>query len=252
MLKKQIEKSVTSAHQWIQNQIDDEPIENYTLPKNLIIGFFPTLYQYIRQNYHTIIWDKFRKNNPIYLFTHENQNIAFVFPGYGASISTIILEECLTLGSQNILFIGTCGSMINDTSNRELYIVKGAYADEGTSKHYYHFDIPIFDCNRKITKNITDYLDLKNIKYQSGITWTTDAVYRETASKIKERVAQGCMCVDMEASALIAVANYYERNIGGFLVPSDSINSNQWKINRNGLSFSPSKLFNLALAMITS
>lgn len=48
-------------------------------------------------------------------------------------------------------------------------------------------------------------LDGFGCSYSEGKTWTTDAFYRETPDKMKARKSQGCICVDMECSAVAAV-----------------------------------------------
>ncbi|MGH3618925.1 MAG: hypothetical protein ACRDQV_13045 [Pseudonocardiaceae bacterium] len=41
-----------------------------------------------------------------------------------------------------------------------------------------------------------------------GKTWTTDAPYRETRSKIRARRGEGCLTVEMETAAFLAVAQH--------------------------------------------
>lgn len=252
MIKKYNEISITSATQWIQHQIKPELIENYAIPSILIIGFFPTLYQYVRKNYKPTIIDKIRKNNPVYIFEYLNHKIAFVFPGFGASISSLVFEECLALGSEQILFIGSCGNLNNNRDKFQIHLLEGAYSDDGTSKHYFEFKQPLIHCNKNIIQKSEKYLNRKKIPYQKGFSWTTDAVYRETASKIIERKKQGCICVDMEAAALISIAKYYNKQIGGILVPSDALTEEKWTLPNNALHISSSKLFAIALNILVS
>ena len=56
-----------------------------------------------------------------------------------------------------------------------------------------------------------------------GRTWTTDAVYRETRARTDRRRAEGCLTVEMEASALIAVARFRGVAFSQVLFAGDSL-----------------------------
>ena len=55
---------------------------------------------------------------------------------------------------------------------------------------------------------IVQYLNENNISYIQGLTWTTDAIFRETAERIAQRKTDGAKIVEMEQSGCIAVAQY--------------------------------------------
>jgi len=60
-------------------------------------------------------------------------------------------------------------------------------------------------------------------------TWTTDAVFRETRTRVDRRVAEGCVVVDMEASALIAVARHRGVRLAHLLFAGDSLAGQEWE-----------------------
>ncbi len=246
-MKKKLEPSVTSPEHWIIHQLKVKSISHSLLTRNLIIGFFPSLYQYIRQNFEVNILDRIHKHNPIYSFKYRNTDFAFVFPGFGASVSTIILEECITLGSEKILFFGTAGSLLTAPPCHNLFVINAAISDEGTSRHYFFKSHHCFKTDTQFTNQIESVVKNNSLDYVTGKTWTTDALYRETAARLKKRKKQGCICVDMEASALIAVSNYHNKAIGGFFIPHDQISARGWKINSGVPTQKPSRLFQLAL-----
>ena len=49
-------------------------------------------------------------------------------------------------------------------------------------------------------------LNKSGIEHIRTKAWTTDAFYRETAAKVKRRLAMGATVVDMEASAIMALS----------------------------------------------
>ena len=55
------------------------------------------------------------------------------------------------------------------------------------------------------------------------MTWTNDAFYRETKSKLESRVSMGAKCVDMECSALAACAQFRGVEFGQLFFTADSL-----------------------------
>ena len=64
--------------------------------------------------------------------------------------------------------------------------------------------------------------------YLRGRTWTTDGLYRETRGKVARRREEGCVTVDMEASALFAVAAFHGVTIGQLLYCGDDLSTDTW------------------------
>ena len=48
----------------------------------------------------------------------------------------------------------------------------------------------------------------RGVAYELTKTWTTDAFYRETPGKVRKYRAEGCLAVEMEAAAFMAVARF--------------------------------------------
>ena len=63
----------------------------------------------------------------------------------------------------------------------------------------------------------------------TGKTWTTDAVYRETQSVIEERREQGCLAVEMECSAALAVTQFRKIPFVQFLYGADHLHADRWE-----------------------
>jgi hypothetical protein len=71
-------------------------------------------------------------------------------------------------------------------------------------------------------------LESHEIPYVLGMTWTTDAFYRETRGKVERRVAEGCLTVEMEAAALFAVARFRGVSLGQVLYAGDDLSGDVW------------------------
>ncbi len=88
-----------------------------------------------------------------------------------------------------------------------LIVVSSAIRDEGAS---YHYLPPIREviANPLSVATLETAVKQKGWPYIVGKTWTTDAPYRETASKVALRKNEGCLTVEMEAASFIAVAEF--------------------------------------------
>ena len=77
---------------------------------------------------------------------------------------------------------------------------------------------------------IVQYLNENNISYIQGLTWTTDAIFRETAERIAQRKTDGAKIVEMEQSGCIAVAQYRGFDYGALIYGGDDVSQEEWSI----------------------
>ena len=64
--------------------------------------------------------------------------------------------------------------------------------------------------------------------HDRGTTWTTDAFFRETPAKVIRRREQGCITVEMEASAMFAAAAFRGVVYGQLLYAGDDVSASEW------------------------
>lgn len=81
----------------------------------------------------------------------------------------------------------------------------------------------------ELTEHLKACLNRCGYSYITGKIWTTDAIYRETLSAIAERKEAGCIAVDMEYSALLAVAQYRNIPFIQFFYGADSLDNGVWE-----------------------
>ena len=72
------------------------------------------------------------------------------------------------------------------------------------------------------------YQDKKDYSHTKGKVWTTDALFRETRSKVDKRKDSGCICVDMECSAMSAVSKFRNKDFFQFFYAADNLDSDKW------------------------
>ena len=106
-------------------------------------------------------------------------------------------------------------------------VVASALRDEGTSFHY-AAPSRIIDADPLGVRILGEVLDEHHIEHFVGRTWTTDAFFRETRSRVNRRIAEHCSVVDMESSAFIAVAKYRGLRFAQLLYAGDSLAGEEW------------------------
>ena len=144
--------------------------------------------------------------------------------GFGAPVTTTVLEELIAFGIDKFISIGLAGTLQKDQKAGDIVVCDRAIRDEGTS---YHYLAPTkYSCaSPEITEKIKGVLDKQGINYFTGTSWTIDTPYRETIAEIKQYQAEGVATVEMEASALFAVAQYRDVQMGAIFTISDSLAS---------------------------
>ena len=72
-------------------------------------------------------------------------------------------------------------------------------------------------------KAIEKVLRSHHLPYEEVTTWSTDGFFRETKEKVEYRKSEGCTVVEMECSALAAVAKMRDIQWGSLLYTGDSL-----------------------------
>lgn len=166
--------------------------------------------------------------NPVYKINYGGKEIAFYLSLVGAPASVSCLEEVIALGAKKFVFFGCCGVLDEAIVQHHLIVPSAAVRDEGTSYHYIAPGEEIFP-DKKLTEVLEKCLTSCGYSYTIGKIWTTDAIYRETPDTIKERKEAGCIAVDMEYSALLAVARYRKVQLIQFFYGADSLDNEKWE-----------------------
>ncbi len=166
-------------------------------------------------------------SNPYYQFEHNGQPVVFFFPLMGASISAGFLEIAIALGCKKFVVCGGAGVLDRDIPVGAFIVVNAAIRDEGTSYHYVEPEREIA-ADPEVVKTIASALEEHDELYRIGKIWTTDGLFRETPARIAARKEEGCEAVDMEAAALLAVAQFRDVKLGYIVHGGDDVSGNEW------------------------
>lgn len=162
-----------------------------------------------------------------YRLNFRNSSVLVIYPGIGAPLATGIMEEMIALGCRKFVACGGAG-VIDDALERGSVIVpSAALRDEGTSFHYLPPSRTI-DVDPIVVQKLEQTLENHGVPYVTGMTWTTDAFYRETKERISRRKEEGCIAVEMECAGFLAAAKYREVVFGQYLSPWDCVGGEIW------------------------
>ncbi len=190
--------------------------------------------------------------HPIYEIEYHGKRVAFLHPCIGAPLAAGFLEELIAFGCTKFIVCGGAGVLDSMIAVGHIVIPDRALRDEGTSYHY----VPpsrIIEANPVVVKVIEEVLSRHNVPFVKGMTWSTDAYYRETSEKVKLRRNEGCIVVEMEASAYFAVSEFRGVLLGQVLYGGDDVGSEEWDsrdwVSKTGVR---EKLFWLSVEACTS
>jgi uridine phosphorylase len=154
---------------------------------------------------------------------------ALVGPFMGAPQAAMLMEALSAWGARQFLFLGWCGAIAPHVRIGDIVLPNGAFVDEGTSPGYDVNSDPVLlpgdDVHQAIKRTLTE----RGLAFHEGLVWSTDAVFRETPSKVKAYQRQGGLAVEMEISACLAVARLRGVGFAAILAVSDELSSLQWR-----------------------
>ncbi len=197
-----LSEGIDTAVLFFDNSPDDELIKNSTLLFNFVAAS-SVLPQYIYKD-----------------------KIVLAYSPLGGPAAGGLIEELIAHGIKRIIACGSSG-LIGDIDSSNFLLVTKAIRDEGLSYHYLEPSI-YAETSHNLNKAIESHLTLQNLKFIEGITWTTDAFFRETKTRINIRKEQGAVAVEMECASMAAVCKYRNIEFSQVLYFSDIVEQDGW------------------------
>ena len=216
----------TAASLYRPEHFGKSPFPCNDSPKTCILNMYPFLFEYTKI---------LSKSSEFKLLTNILLNVKFlctdsllfIFNTFGASFTGLIMELCIHWGCENFYLFGSAGIMNPVIESGSLILPDQIIRDEGTSFHYSN-PSRMIRVNPILSERFSQYLTKKRLPYHRGLHWTTDAPFRETPLKVKRLQEEGCISVDMEASAVIAIADHYKKNCMAVLTGLDHLDYKGW------------------------
>jgi uridine phosphorylase len=149
-------------------------------------------------------------------------------PAIGAPMAVLTLEKLIALGAKRVILFGWCGAISEILHVGDTIVPAEALSGEGTSRYYSSNGEARPDS--KFSKKISEIFDTNGFRIHRGCVWSTDAVYREDKRMLKQLCTnKGVVAVDMEFSALCAVAGFRKIEFAAVLTVSDELWGKSWR-----------------------
>lgn len=149
-------------------------------------------------------------------------------PALGAAAAALVIEKLIVLGVREIWLVSCCGTIDPSLSIGDLLIGERAVSGEGVSCSYGGQNV--LQPSGQVVEQFQNFATHYELAVRQGTIWSTDAPYRERRSElIGLRERYGVCGVDMEFSALCAVAQFRKARFGGLFVVSDELWRSNWK-----------------------
>ena len=166
--------------------------------------------------------------------TFDGTPISVTSTGIGSPSAAIAVEELARVGADTFLRVGSCGAIREEASVGDLVITAGAVRQEGTSKAYVREDYPAVADDR-VVNALVAAAERLGYDYHVGLTASTDSFYagqgrpgfegfeaRGSEELVEELKAANVRNIEMEASAIMTLANIYGLRAGAAFSSSTS------------------------------
>ncbi len=158
--------------------------------------------------------------------TYDGTPISVTSTGIGSPSAAIAVEELARVGADTLVRVGSCGGIQPETDVGDLVITSGAVRQEGTSSEYVREDYPAV-ADHAVVAALAAAAERLGYDYHVGLTASTDSFYagqsrdgfegfraRGSEGDIEELVEAGVLNFEMEASAILTLANIYGLRAG--------------------------------------
>jgi uridine phosphorylase len=162
------------------------------------------------------------------------ENRAILSQCVGAPLAVLTLERLIISGAQEIIILGFCGALEEHTDIGEAVSVTEATSEEGTSKHYFPKK-RLFRASLHLKARVENTLAEQRLSFVNGSVVSTDAPFRETRSWLDRNMARGIGFVDMETSAVFALADFYGIQAAALHLVSDQLTLSSHQMGLNSL-----------------
>lgn len=215
------------------------------LPKKLLLIYSGDQLGYLKKKYNPQIVKGVSKE--LYqLYTCRGIGIVKI-NGIGSPHAAAVLDDLIFLGGKIFINVGCAGGL----SEKGVFLCSKALRDEGTSYHYLSHKTYSYP-DRVLTEMLGNSLKRYSLEFKEGSNWTIDAPYRETVKEVEHYRKKGILTVDMEVSALFAVAEFRRVKIAAVLVVSDILGGKREVINNKDYKKNLNKITDTAIGCLIS
>ncbi|MHB9112505.1 MAG: phosphorylase family protein [Thermoleophilia bacterium] len=139
---------------------------------------------------------------------------------------TVILEGVMRSLAftrvDTIIGLGTCGALQREIECGDVIIADSAKAGDALASHYGFEHDQQIPADEALTASLSGFFQRRGLPVHTGPIVTTGAAFRETDEKIESWSQEGYLGVELEASALFALAGWMDIGSTIALMVTDS------------------------------
>jgi len=158
----------------------------------------------------------------MYTGNFEGIKVTAINGGRFSTDTSITTEVMCNAGIQNIIRVGTCGSLDENIKVGDLFVVDEIIRGDGVTPYYVDKNFKTV-ADKKIADTLYDVAKGMGVNIHRGVCWTTDALLRETKELVEAKRKEGAKAVDMVSSTLLTIAQTYDIKAGSILAVSDNV-----------------------------
>jgi uridine phosphorylase len=184
-----------------------------TVPQGCLLDFDGELVDFLVANGCAKLepsWPCFHTR--LYLWHVNGTEYGIIGGTVGASFAVLVAEELFALGCKALVTISSAGLIAENLQPPLILLIDKALRDEGTSYHYLPQQRFAF-ASSPLVEVVARRLTEVGVPFRQGSSWTTDAPFRETSELINSRREEGIAAVEMEAAALLAMAEALDKRV---------------------------------------
>ncbi|KZN23935.1 purine phosphorylase [Haladaptatus sp. R4] len=197
------------------------------LPAAVVLCYSRTLMDYLTESYDGQHVGNYYGD--LYAFADADYSVGVLGNfGIGAPATAMLMDELIADGVGKFFSVGFAGCLDETIEMGEFIVCDEAIRDEGTSHHYVE-SAKYAHASDLLTEATIELLRERKEAFHVGPSWTTDAMYRETKEEVQQYAEEGVLTVEMEASAVFAVAAHRGVEAASMFVVSDYLGPSDWE-----------------------
>lgn len=229
------EESITRARAYVEHLFKARGQDVPRLPACCIIAHSDVMVEAARLGVPCQTFDLgSRRSCELHVLRTPAGSFAMASASAGAPMTALLIEELLALGARAFLSVGPAGGLSGAQGDKlapgAVVVVDAALVCEGTSRHYGSTG-GIERPDAAMNAALADALRRHALPFSRATTASTDALYRETPSFLRQIAKRGASAIDMEASALFSSCRFHGAAAAAVLLISDSVGQDEtWSI----------------------
>ncbi|PIQ88145.1 MAG: hypothetical protein COV73_00360 [Candidatus Omnitrophica bacterium CG11_big_fil_rev_8_21_14_0_20_43_6] len=185
----------------------------------------------------------------MYTGNFEGIKVTGINGGRFSTDTSITTEVMCNAGIQNIIRVGTCGSLDENIKIGDLFVVDEVIRGDGVTPYYVDKNFKT-QSDKKLSDLLFEIGQGMGLTIHRGKSWTTDALLRETREIVEAKRKEGAHAVDMVSSTLLTICQTYNIKACSILAVSDNVITGELGFMNPLYYMAESNLIKIALELV--